>query len=131
MRTGLPSGPLQERDLIIAYTKERADGLQSCKSVFDDGPVSVSLSCRHCENPLCVASCIAGALTKDPDGRTVYDESSAWAAGPASWPVPTGPLPDRPEVQIIKCDLCPDREVPACVEACPNEALVFEDREEQ
>jgi Fe-S-cluster-containing hydrogenase component 2 len=26
---------------------------------------------------------------------------------------------------IAKCDLCPDREIPACVTICPNEALLF------
>jgi carbon-monoxide dehydrogenase iron sulfur subunit len=30
--------------------------------------------------------------------------------------------------KIVKCDLCPDRDVPACVAACPNEALVFEEK---
>ncbi|AKB22356.1 CO dehydrogenase iron-sulfur protein CooF [Methanosarcina sp. WH1] len=25
----------------------------------------------------------------------------------------------------VKCDLCPGREIPACVEACPTNALVF------
>jgi carbon-monoxide dehydrogenase iron sulfur subunit len=24
-----------------------------------------------------------------------------------------------------KCDLCPDREIPACVANCPNEALIW------
>ena len=26
-----------------------------------------------------------------------------------------------------KCDLCPDRENPACVDACPNRALVYKE----
>lgn len=30
--------------------------------------------------------------------------------------------------KIIKCDLCEGRDMPACVEACPNGALVFESR---
>jgi carbon-monoxide dehydrogenase iron sulfur subunit len=32
---------------------------------------------------------------------------------------------DEEREVAIKCDLCPDREIPACVEACPTEALVF------
>jgi carbon-monoxide dehydrogenase iron sulfur subunit len=31
---------------------------------------------------------------------------------------------------IIKCDRCPDRDEPACVEACPVSALTFTDLEE-
>jgi carbon-monoxide dehydrogenase iron sulfur subunit len=26
---------------------------------------------------------------------------------------------------VVKCDLCPGREIPACVVNCPNEALVY------
>jgi carbon-monoxide dehydrogenase iron sulfur subunit len=25
----------------------------------------------------------------------------------------------------LKCDRCPDRDVPACVEACPTRSLIF------
>jgi carbon-monoxide dehydrogenase iron sulfur subunit len=35
--------------------------------------------------------------------------------------------PDTSSRIIVKCDLCPDREVPACVPNCPNEALVCEE----
>ena len=33
---------------------------------------------------------------------------------------------------VVKCDLCPDREIPACVMNCPNEALMLgvDDRKE-
>ncbi len=27
-----------------------------------------------------------------------------------------------------KCDLCMGEEIPVCVENCPNEALIYEDR---
>jgi len=29
--------------------------------------------------------------------------------------------------KVVKCDRCPDREIPACVEACPTKALTFEE----
>ncbi len=27
--------------------------------------------------------------------------------------------------RIVKCDRCPEREIPACVTACPTAALVY------
>jgi carbon-monoxide dehydrogenase iron sulfur subunit len=32
--------------------------------------------------------------------------------------------------RALKCDHCPDRESPACVDACPTGALVYSEREE-
>jgi carbon-monoxide dehydrogenase iron sulfur subunit len=36
---------------------------------------------------------------------------------------------DRERI-VFKCDLCPDRDVPACVEACPTKALFIGTTEE-
>jgi carbon-monoxide dehydrogenase iron sulfur subunit len=30
----------------------------------------------------------------------------------------------------LKCDRCPDRETPACVDACPTRALIFIEEED-
>ena len=41
------------------------------KSIFprlcveDSGKITYAVSCRHCEDPLCVKSCISGALSKN------------------------------------------------------------------
>jgi carbon-monoxide dehydrogenase iron sulfur subunit len=35
--------------------------------------------------------------------------------------------PDFAEGVIVKCDLCPEQDVPACVAGCPNKALLFTD----
>jgi carbon-monoxide dehydrogenase iron sulfur subunit len=34
------------------------------------------------------------------------------------------PAPDG-KIMALKCDLCPDREVPACADSCPTGAIVF------
>jgi carbon-monoxide dehydrogenase iron sulfur subunit len=33
-------------------------------------------------------------------------------------------------VMALKCDLCPDRDVPACAEACPTGAIVYVEGDE-
>lgn len=120
----------QSKDLLIAYRQERQEGLASCKEVFERGANCVALSCRHCANPMCVASCISGALTKDPaTGATLYDADKCVGCWSCLMACPFGAI--RRNVganKIVKCDLCQGRKAPACVEACPNKALLFEDR---
>ena len=123
----------ESKDLIIAYTLERANGLAPCKTVVEDGHVCVALSCRHCANALCVAACISGALYKDEAaGKTLYDPSRCVGCWSCLMACPFGAIQaNRQAGKIIKCDLCEGREMPACVEACPNLALIWEDRERE
>lgn len=53
-----------------------------------DNQVSFAVSCRHCTDPLCVKSCIAGALSKK-DGVVCIDQNKCVGATPACWYVPT------------------------------------------
>ena len=118
-------------DVVIAYNVERErDGLTSCKNVYHDGPVCMALSCRQCKDPSCVTACISGALYKDSEtGRTEYDEEKCVGCWSCVMACPFGAIKRHPRKEkIVKCDLCKDRETPACVEACPNQALLFEDR---
>jgi len=122
----------KSKDLILAYTVERGqNGLASCKHVYEGGPTCVALSCRHCDEPSCVAACISGALQKDPEsGRTVYDRDKCVGCWSCLMACPYGAIARHPlEQKIVKCDLCFDRPGgPACVEACPNKALKQEER---
>lgn len=36
--------------------------------------VNFAVNCRHCEDPICVKSCIAGALSKDEHGVVLIDK---------------------------------------------------------
>jgi anaerobic carbon-monoxide dehydrogenase iron sulfur subunit len=122
----------KSKDLILAYTVERGqNGVSSCKHVHEAGPTCVALSCRHCDEPSCVAACISGALTKDPEtGRTVYDREKCVGCWSCLMACPYGAIARHPlEQKIVKCDLCFDRPGgPACVAACPNKALKQEER---
>jgi Fe-S-cluster-containing hydrogenase components 2 len=122
----------KSKDLILAYTVERGqNGVSSCKHVHEAGPTCVALSCRHCDEPSCVAACISGALQKDPEtGRTVYDREKCVGCWSCLMACPYGAIARHPlEQKIVKCDLCFDRPGgPACVAACPNKALKQEER---
>ncbi len=84
--------------------------------------------CHQCENAPCVGACPVGALTM---GEQVVQANSARCIGCQSCvsACPFGmitiqSLPGDTRQQIVKCDLCEQREEgPACVESCPTQAL--------
>lgn len=89
----------------------------------------VPLMCRHCEDPACVVACMSGAMKKDPNTGIVTNEGNeqscvgCWMCIMAC---PYGAIKQHPRERItLKCDRCGDREIPACVEACHEKALLF------
>ncbi|MGE4553215.1 MAG: 4Fe-4S dicluster domain-containing protein [Desulfovibrionaceae bacterium] len=120
----------QSKDLIIAYTQERAKGLMSFKKVFKEGALCASIGCRHCDEPACVTACISGALTKDPvSGRTLFDADKCVGCFSCMMACPFGAIDrDASGKKISKCDRCLERDIPACVAACPNSVLLYEER---
>jgi anaerobic dimethyl sulfoxide reductase subunit B (iron-sulfur subunit) len=90
-----------------------------------------SLACHHCERPACLAACPSGAYRKRADGLVLLDGDRcigcrycemACSFGAPGFDVSTGVM--------TKCDLCRDRidsgALPACVAACPTEALLYQ-----
>jgi carbon-monoxide dehydrogenase iron sulfur subunit len=113
-------------DVVRAY---KVEGVKPRNIVEEARPVSFCLTCRHCEEPFCVAACISGALHKDSSGRVAYEEARCVGCWSCVMACPHGAIrQDMARMKIIKCDLCPNLEIPACVAACPNRALVFEER---
>jgi carbon-monoxide dehydrogenase iron sulfur subunit len=66
-------------------------------------------------------------MTRDPvSGLITVDEEKCMGCWTCLLVCPYGALVRDENRHIIsKCDLCPDREVPACVANCPNEALML------
>lgn len=87
------------------------------------------VQCRHCEESPCVYACMAGALMRDEEtGIVLHKQDKCVACWMCVMVCPFGAiLPGYPQKTALKCDLCPERDVPACVEACPTKALQFVD----
>ena len=116
----------KSKDLIKAFKKETPRPLARVR-VERNVEISFPIQCRHCTEPWCVYSCLTGAMRKDSAGDKVTVDmekcSGCWTCIVAC---PYGALSrDLNTKTVIKCDLCPGRELPACVINCPNEALVL------
>jgi carbon-monoxide dehydrogenase iron sulfur subunit len=120
----------RSKDIIRAFKKELPPPVPRVR-VERNGEVCFSLQCRHCDEPWCVYSCLTGAMHRDPvSGMVVMDREKCMGCWTCIVACPSGALTrDVYNHVVAKCDLCPDREVPACVANCPNEALVVEEGE--
>ena len=92
--------------------------------------VNFAVSCRHCTDPMCVKSCIAGALSKH-DGAVCIDHSKCVGCFTCILVCPYGALSQGETGAIQKCELCLENACgePACVKGCPNGAIVYEERD--
>ena len=96
---------------------------------------NLSLSCNHCEKPICVEACPTGAMHRRPDGVVLVDADRCMGCRYCEWACPYGaPRFDGARGVMTKCTLCSDRLeeglAPSCVSACPMRALDFGTREE-
>lgn len=94
---------------------------------------AVPVLCRHCEEPACVTACMTGAMRKDSQTGIVNNEGyeqkcvGCWMCIMAC---PYGAISQSADGSTaVKCDGCVGREIPACVESCPNFALVYDSPE--
>ncbi|MDR1052134.1 MAG: 4Fe-4S dicluster domain-containing protein [Deltaproteobacteria bacterium] len=101
---------------------------------------SMPVQCKHCENSPCRAVCKQGAIVK-VGHQIIVNEAKCIGCKDCLVACPFGavtllpfhaggkpvPQPGNPgEGRIVasKCDLCPEEPLgPACVRACPNQAL--------
>jgi carbon-monoxide dehydrogenase iron sulfur subunit len=81
--------------------------------------------CRLCEDPECVAACMAAALSRDPEtGRITVDRDRCIGCWMCVMVCPHGAIvPDERARKAIICDQCTGREQAACVIACSTGAV--------
>lgn len=93
----------------------------------------LSIGCNHCEIAPCLAACPARAITRDEaEGVVMLNPDHCMGCGYCAWVCPfEAPIDDESAGVMGKCTLCPDRTAqgdrPACVEACPTDALEIGD----
>ncbi len=92
--------------------------------------ISFAVSCRHCEEPLCVKGCITGALTIE-DGVISVDKEKCVGCYTCILSCPYGAIMPNEDHAVQKCELCLKNSCgqPACVSGCPNQAIVYEEGE--
>jgi anaerobic selenocysteine-containing dehydrogenase/Fe-S-cluster-containing dehydrogenase component len=88
----------------------------------------LSVACHHCARPACLAACPSGAYEQRADGIVVHHEERCLGCRYCEMACPFGaPRYSQEKKVVSKCHLCRHRldggELPACVAACPTEAL--------
>lgn len=92
---------------------------------------TMSISCNHCSDPICVKNCPTTAMTKRrEDGVVVVDTTKCVGCGTCAWSCPYGaPQMNKATGQMSKCDFCIDLQAkgedPVCVAACPLNAIKY------
>ena len=93
--------------------------------------------CRHCDPAPCMTVCPTGAISRDVDqGVVLVDDRKCITCAMCATVCPFDVLTFYPLPAVginkpvaVKCDQCIDRqaegEIPACVEACKVDALMF------
>jgi formate dehydrogenase iron-sulfur subunit len=121
--------------------------------------VMAKRQCMHCDDPACASACPVTAMAKTPEGPVVYDADKCIGCRYCMWACPFG-VPtaewDSLAPKISKCTMCADRKAhgvaterngvplsaedrerlaqvrsrPACVQACPTNALLHGRRDD-
>ena len=115
------------------------------EAVFHGKPLMVL--CNHCNNPPCVRVCPTQATWRRADGLVMMDShrcigcrycvaACPYGSRSFNWVDPrpsirnlNADFPTRTKGVVEKCTFCEERlakgRPPACVEACPEKALIF------
>jgi len=116
----------RSKDIIKAFKKEMPRPLPRVR-VERKAEVSFSIQCQHCDEPWCIYFCLTGAMGRDAaTGVVTVDTDKCMGCWTCIVACPYGAITrDLGRKTIAKCDMCPERDVPACVANCPNEALTL------
>ena len=133
------------------------DCVRACAATHDNNPrfirqgpevsgVMVASACMHCVDPVCMIGCPTGAIYRESaDGQVGINPDTCIGCGICAQSCPYGTIQmvalhddeglpivteetGAPVRRATKCDLCIDQPGgPACVSACPHDALLRAD----
>jgi DMSO reductase iron-sulfur subunit len=92
----------------------------------------LSMGCNHCLEPSCLTGCPVDAYTKHSvSGLVLHSAAACIGCQYCTWNCPYGVPQYNGERGVVgKCDLCANRldegRAPACVSACPEQAIAVE-----
>jgi formate dehydrogenase iron-sulfur subunit len=133
---GFPAGEASGLSPTVwTYVRTRALSRPRPHLTMGDGLATqrtYKVQCMHCLAPACASACPVAALRKTPEGPVTYDASRCIGCRYCMVACPFG-IPrfewNRAVPVIAKCNMCAERQAngqqPACVAACPVEALAF------
>ena len=128
-------------------------GRNAVPKIHVEDKINFAVQCRHCDDPLCMKNCIAGAISK-VDGVVKIDPEKCVGCFTCVLSCPYGCIaPDKDGHSATKCELCTRNAgsiadeaksaqggaqtsfvqnggSPACVQNCINGARVYEERGE-
>ena len=142
---GLPHGDLSSYDDTNVFATMRRPHVESLTVInrypVREGavrPLDVKVNCLHCEHPACVSACPVSALQKDPHGPVTYDAGRCvgcrYCMVACPFQIPAYEYHNATTPRVMKCNLCQDLTLtegrpPACVDICPQEALLYGSRD--
>jgi formate dehydrogenase iron-sulfur subunit len=96
------------------------------------GAVFAKRQCFHCWQPACASACLTNAMLKTKSGPVIWREDKCMGCRYCMVSCPFN-IPkfeyDSTNPKVQKCILCHGRTLegkkPACVEACPTDALMY------
>ncbi|HIQ28619.1 MAG TPA: molybdopterin oxidoreductase [Sulfurovum sp.] len=90
-----------------------------------------SMSCNHCIEPECLTGCPTESYIKFDNGIVWHDDPSCIGCQYCTWNCPYEvPTFNKERGIVTKCHMCADKlemgQSPACVQACPSNAIEIE-----
>ncbi len=115
----------QAKTLVEAVLEDPRPAARVKVIAIDTHPIP--MQCHHCDDAPCAAACPTHALYRlGPEAPVFFNRDLCIGCSSCVLVCPFGVMRKAPGGVMAKCNLCWDRleegKVPACVEACPNQA---------